>query len=70
MLIGMTKLEDIEVAVAQLSDAERAKLRTWLDELDEQAFDAKIARDGASGKLDQLEARALANLRAGRVREI
>ena len=61
----MTKLEDIEKAVTELSDEERAKLRAWLDELDEQAFDAKIERDAKAGKLDKLAAKVLADYKAG-----
>ena len=60
----MTKLEDIEKAVTDLSTEERAKLRAWLDELDEQAFDEKIERDAKAGKLDKLEAKALENYKA------
>ncbi len=66
----MSKLEDIEKAVSTLSAEERAKLRAWLDELDEQAFDDQIERDAKAGKLDQLEQRALASLAAGRVRDL
>lgn len=66
----MTKLEDIEKAVATLSTEERAKLRAWLDELDEQAWDDQIERDAKAGKLDKIEARAIANLAAGRVRDL
>ncbi|PPD28019.1 MAG: hypothetical protein CTY20_11770 [Hyphomicrobium sp.] len=66
----MSKLEDIEKAVSTLSAEERAKLRAWLDELDEQAFDDQIERDAKAGKLDQLEQRALSNLAAGRVRDL
>ncbi len=66
----MTKLEDIEKAVSTLSAEERAKLRAWLDELDEQAFDDQIERDAKAGKLEKIEARAIANLAAGRVRDL
>ena len=66
----MTKLETIEKAVTELSDEERVKLRAWLDELDEQAFDAKIERDAKAGKLDKLGERAIANYKAGRFRKL
>lgn len=66
----MTKLEDIEKAVAELSDEERRKLRAWLDELDEQAWDAQIERDAKAGKLDKLAAKALADYKAGCTEEI
>ena len=70
ILIAMTKLEDIEKAVTELSDEERAKLRAWLDELDEQAWDAQIERDAKAGKLDKLEAKALADYKAGLTEEM
>jgi hypothetical protein len=65
----MTKLEDIQKAATELSDEERAKLRAWLDELDEQAWDAQIERDAKAGKLDKLAAKALADYKAGRTEE-
>jgi hypothetical protein len=61
----MTKLEDIEAAVAQLSPADLKKLRAWLDELDERRFDEKIERDAKTGKLDKLAAKAIAEDDAG-----
>lgn len=66
----MTKLEAIEKAITELSDDERAKLRAFLEELEEQAFDARIERDAAAGKLDKLEERARENYRAGRVKDL
>jgi hypothetical protein len=65
----MTKLEDIQKAATELSDEERARLRAWLDELDEQAWDAQIERDAEAGKLDKLAAKALADYKAGRTEE-
>ena len=66
----MTKLEEIEAAVAQLSPEELKKFRAWLDELDERLFDEKIERDAKAGKLDAIEAKALENLKAGRVKDL
>ena len=66
----MTKLESIEKAVTELTDDERSKLRAWLDELDEQAFDAKIERDAKAGKLDKLAAEALSDYKAGLTDEL
>lgn len=61
----MTKLEEIEAAVAQLSPADLKKLRAWLDELDERLFDEKTERDAKAGKLDKLAAKAIADDDAG-----
>jgi hypothetical protein len=66
----MTKLEAIEKAIAELSTEELAKLRAFPDELDADLWDAQIERDAKAGKLDKLEARALENLKAGRVRDL
>ncbi len=66
----MTKLEEIEAAVAQLSLEELKQFRAWLDELEDRLFDEKIERDAKAGKLDELEARARDDLKAGRVRDL
>jgi hypothetical protein len=66
----MTKLETIQKAVTELSTEELAKLRAFLDELEADAWDAQIERDAAAGKLDRAEARALENLKEGRVRDL
>ncbi len=66
----MTKLEDIEKAVTRLSAEERAKLRAWLEELEERLFDEAIERDAKAGKLDKLAASARENLKAGRIRDL
>ena len=67
---AMTKLETLEKAIVELSDEERAKLRAFLDELEADLWDAQIERDAKAGKLDKLEAKALQNLKAGRVRDL
>jgi len=66
----MTKLEDIEKAIAGLSPDELAKLRAWFEEFDARVFDEKIERDAKSGKLDALAAEARADHAAGRSREL
>ncbi len=66
----MTKLEEIEAAVAQLSPADLKKLRAWLDELDERLFDDKIERDAKVGKLDKLAAKAIAEDEAGKTSKL
>jgi hypothetical protein len=66
----MTKLEEIQEAIAQLPPDEVAKLRDWFDELDARRFDEKIERDALSGKLDWLAGEALADHRAGLSRKL
>ena len=57
----MSKLEDIERAVKQLSTEEMAKFRQWFEELQADLFDAKIEADMTAGKLDAHFERALAD---------
>ena len=66
----MTKLEQIQSTIEQLTPAEIAHLREWLDELNERLFDEKVARDMESGKLDGLLAEVRANHKAGRREEL
>ena len=62
----MTKLEDIEAAIAGLSPQDLAKLRTWFEDFEARLFDERIERDAKAGKLDQLAAEARADHAAGR----
>lgn len=62
----MTKIEEIEKAVAELSPEELAEFRAWFEALDARLFDEKIERDAKAGKLDALAVEAHANHRAGR----
>ena len=69
----MTKLEDIERAIARLSAKELAKLRAWLEDFEGRILDEMIERDvksGKDGKLRKLAAEALADHKAGRSRVV
>lgn len=66
----MTKLDDIEKAVAALAPSELARFRSWFAEFDAARFDEKLARASTGGKLDQLADQALHDFRAGRAREL
>ncbi len=65
----MTRIEDIEKAVEQLSPEELARFRAWFEEFDARRFDEQIERDARAGKLDKLIAEARANHQAGRREE-
>jgi hypothetical protein len=65
----MTKLEQIEKSVEQLTPEELATFRAWFVEFEERLFDEKIERDAKSGKLDKLAAKAIADDKAGRTRD-
>jgi hypothetical protein len=66
----MTRLDDIEQAIAQLPEEDLAKLRAWFEEFDARVFDEKIERDAKSGKLDKLAADAIADYKAGRTTDL
>lgn len=66
----MTKIEEIEAAISQLSPEDLAKLRDWFEEFDARLFDERIERDAKAGKLDKLIAEARANSRSGRREEL
>ena len=66
----MTKLEEIEKAIAELAPEELARFRAWFEEFDAAVFDRKIERDLKKGKLDQLFDEALEEHRTGRTREL
>ncbi|MCW5713802.1 MAG: hypothetical protein KIT43_04715 [Bauldia sp.] len=66
----MSKLEDIEKAVAALAPKELARFREWYAAFDAEQFDAKIAADAASGALDGLAEEAMRELAAGRTRPL
>ena len=65
----MSKVEEIEKAVAELPADELARFRAWFEEFEAARFDEPIGRDAKAGKLDQLAEQALAEFHAGRARE-
>jgi hypothetical protein len=66
----MTKVQKLEGEIEKLSPQEVAELRDWLLERDAEAWDREIERDAASGKLDKLFEKSLADHRVGKSREI
>jgi hypothetical protein len=66
----MTTLEDIEIAVTELSADQLARFRAWFEEFEAARFDQRIERDAEAGRLDQLAEQALADFGAGRAREL
>jgi hypothetical protein len=50
----MNTIAEIKEAVAGLSTLERAVLRAWLDEFDQNEWDHKLEADLAAGRLDWL----------------
>ncbi len=66
----MTKLEQIEKAIASLSREEISKLAAWFGELHAEAWDRQIEEDAASGRLDKYIEEAKGELAAGKTRPL
>jgi hypothetical protein len=66
----MSRLDEIERAIAELWEAELAKLRAWFAEFDARIFDEKIERDAKAGKFDKLAAKAIADHEASRTNDL
>jgi hypothetical protein len=54
----MSKIEQIELAVKELSAEELAAFRAWFSEFDADAWDRQFEADAKAGKLDALAERA------------
>ena len=66
----MTRVEALEEEIGKLSAVELAELRVWLAEREADEGDREIERDAASGKLDKLFEKSVADHCAGKSREI
>ena len=67
---SMGNVKSIEKAVESLPPSELAEFRRWFAEFDADAWDKQIEQDVADGQLDALASEALADYRAGSVREL
>ncbi len=63
-------VKELEKAVANLSPEELAEFRAWFQDYDMDEWDRQIARDAAAGKLDKFAEEAIADYKAGRVKEL
>lgn len=66
----MSKIEEIEKEIKQLSQAELEEFRSWFYEFDAEAWDQRLENDIRAGKLDRLSKEALDAHKAGRTREL
>ena len=64
----MSTVEEIKVAIAKLSPAQRAELDAYLQQADD-AWDRQMAADAQAGKLDRLIAQVDANIDSDKLRE-
>jgi hypothetical protein len=63
-------IDELEKAVATLPPDKLAKFSAWFEEFRADAWDRQIERDIKAGKLDKFADEALADLKAGRTREL
>jgi hypothetical protein len=63
-------VKELERAVARLSPDELAEFREWFHAFEQDEWDHQIARDAESGKLDKFAEEAIADYKAGRVKEL
>lgn len=66
----MSELEQIEEKIAKLAPHDLAQFRAWFLEFDERIWDQQIEADAKAGKLDNLIGEALADYKAGKVRDL
>jgi len=66
----MTRIERIEKDISELTPAELEDFRLWFEAFDAKLWDEELAQDAASGALDALAERALADHRAGRTKPL
>jgi hypothetical protein len=64
----MTKLEQIQQFILEMSPDELKTFSAWFEAMQEENFDRAVERDARSGKLDGLIQNALADFKAGRTR--
>ncbi|TIR17870.1 MAG: hypothetical protein E5X34_23070 [Mesorhizobium sp.] len=66
----MTKLEQIEKSVAELSPEELKAFAAWFEALQADLWDKQIEADVKAGRLDKLLAEARAEIAAGKLRDL
>jgi hypothetical protein len=66
----MSKLENLEEQVKELTGEELRAFREWFVQFDAEAWDRQLQSDAQNGKLDELAARALRDYDAGRATDL
>ncbi len=66
----MTKVEQIEQEVRQLSEMELATFRAWFTDFDAASWDQQFEEDASAGRLDALANAALSDHTAGHSRKL
>ena len=66
----MSEIEELEARIINLPRHERAKLRDWFLQLDDQLWDQQIASDSKAGKFKGYIDKARQELAEGKAREL
>ncbi|HTO33814.1 MAG TPA: hypothetical protein VL202_21970 [Pararhizobium sp.] len=66
----MTKLEQIEKSVSELTPEELKAFAAWFDKLQAARWDVQFTKDAKSGVLDALADAALSEFKSGRSRSL
>lgn len=66
----MTRIEEIENAVAELPKEELARFRDWFIEFEARVWDQELEEDVEAGRLDKLAEEALRDRDTGRTTEL
>lgn len=66
----MTKLEELEMAIASLSEEEYREFCRWFLERDWEKWDRQIEEDSKAGKLDFLVKEALEAKKRGQLKDL
>jgi hypothetical protein len=66
----MSRVEEIQQAIATLTLEERAELLSSLMNFEDDEWDKQMKRDAAAGKFDAMSARTQADIKAGRTKSL
>lgn len=66
----MTKLEELERAIASLSDEEYREFRRWFLQRDRETWERQIEEDSKAGKLDFLVKEAREAKKGGHLKDL
>jgi hypothetical protein len=66
----MRTAQEVEKAVSKLPPHELARFRVWFEQFDAEVWDKQFEEDAASGKLDKIADRAIADYKAGKAKEL
>ena len=69
-VVIMSRVEELQTAIAALAPEEYARLRQWFVERDWEQWDRQIEEDAQAGKLDFLIEEAMTEKAQGRLREL